>query len=170
MIEAEFPQLKTQFTGVKGYLEAVDLMMAPHRQQHHPDWKFHTMEGLILHYGKPYTWAPKPKGVRFGKVKECFSNASRMIIGSDRFNVVEGYAAGLIPTMHAWLTEDGEHAVEVTWRQAQNPHEYYGIAFANEYVKVTMLKTGYWGVFGSDHRELLEGFLRNGIPDEALAY
>lgn len=50
-------------------------------------------------------------------VKECFYNAQRLSVYSDRFLYWEGYAWGhaIIPVHHAWVTVGGK-VVDLTWR------------------------------------------------------
>jgi hypothetical protein len=64
-----------------------------------------------------FTPVPRPKGFRLGKAKECHANACRIAIdGHGQY--VEGYAGsntGLL-FRHAWITTDGNNAIEVTWR------------------------------------------------------
>ncbi len=38
-------------------------------------WKFSCPESLVLHYGRFWTPQAKPSNVRWGREKQCFSNA-----------------------------------------------------------------------------------------------
>lgn len=132
-----------------------------------PSWRFSSVEALILHYGKFYTPAPLPVDVERGMKQECFKNAITGTVWSD-YIYVEGYAYNLIPTLHAWLTdEENLLAYDPTWDQGK---EYFGIAFDSQWASRIMVDTGVFGILGGMNWTLIEGFVNEGIPDEALAF
>jgi hypothetical protein len=85
---------------------------------------------LILQYGRPFTGIKRPKGYRDRAQKKCFLNAVNLTTAK-RGTYCEGFAAGVGSSFifhHAWITLDGEHAIDVTLSDAED-HFYFGIAF-----------------------------------------
>ena len=73
--------------------------------------------GAVLEHGRPYVGISRPKGYRKLKDKKCFYNAGKLAL-ANRGTYVEGFTgfgSALFPIHHAWLTLDGEHAIDVTW-------------------------------------------------------
>jgi hypothetical protein len=69
--------------------------------------------------GKDYKPAVRPKGFRHQrKMKACFQNAAMTAIDG-RARYVEGIAQSLAGDWmhHAWVTIDGEHAIDQTWAE-----------------------------------------------------
>ena len=55
-------------------------------------WKFSCPESLVLHYGRFWTPQPKPKDVRWGRQKQCFSNAYDLAYCRPDLTYCEGFA------------------------------------------------------------------------------
>ena len=87
------------------------------------------------------------------KEKECFSNAFYCVtkFPHDRYQYCEGWAAGILPTEHAWVldTEDGK-IFDPTWPNDDRHNEYYGIVFPTSFVMSHIIKTGYYGLIAND--------------------
>jgi hypothetical protein len=116
----------------------------------------------VVDHGRQYVGISRPKGYRKRKDKQCFWNAADLAL-TDRGTYVEGYAnlpAGGGPMHHAWVTLDGVHAIDPTWRDPTNCH-YVGIAFPKEIVARYGISEGYFVPLLSDYepsaalRELL---------------
>lgn len=92
-------------------------------------------------------WAPGklPKGVKAGKMKECFKNAFDLARCNPGYIYVEGYANRIIPCLHAWCLKDGV-VVDPTWNPAGN--DYYGIPFDIDFVTRTVVENGVYGLLG----------------------
>ena len=138
-----------QISTVEDYLKMVSAMR---KQISGPDskYKFSSIEEFILQYGQHYPeYQTKPKWVKKGIIKECFSNCLHALMGnSDRLIYCEGYASGVIPVHHAWLMLDGK-VVDPTWhgRDIVSPKtEYFGIQFNTQYVLKVARESGYYGV------------------------
>jgi len=112
----------------------------------------------IVDHGRPYIGISRLKGYRKRKDKQCFSNAADLAL-TERGTYVEGYAslpAGGGPIHHAWITLDGVHAIDPTWRDPVNCH-YVGIAFPKDIVARYCMSEGY-----------LVPLLTDGAPSAAL--
>ena len=77
-----------------------------------------------------------------------------------RGTYVEGFALypdGRGPVHHAWLTLDGIHAVDVTWRMGPAGCDYFGITFTNGVLERFTSRTRSWGPLlgSSQHDEVL---------------
>jgi hypothetical protein len=108
---------------------------------------------LILQYGRPFTGIKRPKGYRDRAQKKCFLNAVNLTTAK-RGTYCEGFAASVGSSFifhHAWITLDGEHAIDVTLSDAED-HFYFGIAFSspqfNEVLSLTLAN------FNGGHRAL----------------
>src|SRR5436309_15124810 len=89
------------------------------------------MAEVVFQYGGPYLGAERPKGFRQRAMKMCFRNA--YVLAFDKgYTYVEGFALsdgdGALLLYHAWVTTDGVHALDPTWRDA-TACAYFGIAF-----------------------------------------
>lgn len=117
-----------------------------------PTWAHGSYEGLVLAEGRTFFPAPLPSDVEPTEVNECFRNALMLAWGSyKRFTYCEGYGfAGVLPTMHAWVTDESGLAIDPTWSFCDGSQEYYGIEFPLEFVKETTARTGYYGLLGND--------------------
>jgi len=84
----------------------------------------------VLDHGRPFVGVGRPKGFRKRADRQCFYNAwSSAIRGGGEY--VEGYALPNndwgTPVHHAWITLDGVHAIDQTWRVPGQA--YIGIQF-----------------------------------------
>jgi hypothetical protein len=106
------------------------------------------VEEAVLSHGRPFIGISRPKGYRQRGLKRCFANAADLAL-SERGIYVEGFALGPddrgTAIHHAWITLDGVHAIDVTWRRQASDCHYYGIAFPNDVVRRLLLRRRYWG-------------------------
>jgi hypothetical protein len=86
------------------------------------------VEEAVLNHGRPFKGIKRPKGFLLGKKGRCFANAGYLA-----YNLlglyVEGFASppGQPPVHHAWVTLDGVHAIDVTFRKPATDCLYFGI-------------------------------------------
>jgi hypothetical protein len=106
------------------------------------------VEEAVLHYGRPFIGISRPKGYRQRGVKKCFVNAANLALYRGG-TYVEGFALSPndrdFPIHHAWITLDGVHAIDVTWRCQASDCHYYGIPFSNDVVRRSLLRRSHWG-------------------------
>ena len=81
--------------------------------------------------------------------KQCFANAQCVaVLGNNLATYVEGLCIHPempnFPFSHAWLTLDGEHAIDVTLPDAESC-AYFGIAFDNHQVSQFISTNKCWG-------------------------
>lgn len=95
---------------------------------------------LLAKHGRDWTPAPLPADVRPGLRQACFHNCATIALRWRRYIYCEGYAAGTIPVLHAWLTDacgDGK-VIDPTWTGGKNlavlGHQYFGVAIKTEFL------------------------------------
>src|SRR6188768_2164837 len=102
------------------------------------DYYYCGIEDFILQNGKLYEYQKLPKRYsskrKYGKLKQCFQNATRLMWDFPELIYCEGYAQTVIPTHHAWCIDPDGKVVDPTWGRDQDraekypPHEYFGVA------------------------------------------
>ena len=135
---------------LRQYLELSLQMMAQHGKFQRPGgyWNLHD---FVLQNGQPFDPAPLPDDVRYGKVKQCYTNAFNVMLEDpDRFVYVEGVGVAFIPCDHAWVWDrQHQQTVDPTWRNDGDrpPVAYLGIPLKHTYVTRAVLKKQTYGVF-----------------------
>lgn len=112
-------------------------------------FKYCCLEDFVLSNGKKFNKIPKPKWVKKGIIKQCFSNCLEAVLKHpDKLTYCEGYASGIIPVHHAWLLYENQ-VIDPTWVgksfEDRNP-EYMGVPFKIEYVVKIAKETNYYSV------------------------
>jgi hypothetical protein len=127
--------------------------------------------GLTLEHGRYFTPAERPKDVPKMESKECYKNASLLVLRRPDLTYVEGFAT--IPTMtglpfaHAWAVDDKGTVIDPTWETPGT--SYFGIPFATDYLQETLLKNKVYGMlpdFVTSKSKYDPG--KNGFPDGAI--
>lgn len=125
-------------------------------------WKdINTTPAFVLENGYQFpTMAPEqPKA---GMLKACYMNAARLAMRRKDLIYVEGYAAGIIPVMHAWCIDQEGRVLETTWPPAlQRSHDYYGIPFCTAYLRKRLQVQEHYGLLDQpDHNWPVQNFPR----------
>jgi len=127
------------------------------------DW--HDASYIIEAMGKPYAPAPVPNGMpRYRAAGCCHYNSWRACTADPRLHYVEGLAR--VPGIngdwlvgHAWVTLDGVHAIDLTWRGARKrAHASRSLDAATEYYGVEI-----------PHADVTRLYVENGGPYLCLA-
>lgn len=154
---------------VKQYLEAwVTMRTMMNKQENrkpNPDL-YLCYEQLVLDRGRPFTRKPLDQLnlddtvtlFDFSPYEEqgnCFANAWMLHTDLREFGVetayVEGYAAGLLPTNHAWVLDLSDGLiVDTTWEDDDEHTAYFGIVFSDELALSQMVRTNHYGLLGND--------------------
>jgi hypothetical protein len=104
------------------------------------------IKALIGDGGREFIPASRPKGYRKGRDKQCFDNAGDLALDG-RGKYVEGFAVdaelGRFAVHHAWITLDGIHAIETTWRKPGL--FYFGIEYDARAVAARVLAKPFEG-------------------------
>jgi hypothetical protein len=105
-------------------------------------------ERVVLELGKEYRPILRRGIFRLRANKQCFYNAGEYAgRGPEYGNYVEGYAAYVDQPLfhHAWLSLDGETAIDVTLRDPKK-YVYFGIEIPTYLVSKLLLRRGHFGV------------------------
>jgi hypothetical protein len=129
-----------------------------------PGYAYASVEDFVLQHGQAWKVAPRPKGIRQRKPKQCYDNAYKLVNSAQGqrmgLRYVEGYATSVIPLQHAWaVTPDGT-VIDPTWTDTDidgDPiaREYFGVELPPRLIDIAICIKGYYGV--------LEDW-RNGYP------
>lgn len=107
-----------------------------------------SIESYVLKNGQFYNPVSKPKNIKFGKVRECFSNAAHLVWDNpDEYTYVEGYAFPdfmNIPIHHAWVVDKDNNVIDNTWRTIGRA--YFGVPIKSEDLNRVLLDSGTFGV------------------------
>ena len=114
--------------------------------------------GFLTEHGREYQFRPLPDDVRAGPPQACFETCQCLAADFERFTYCEGYAAGIIPVLHAWVTDASGYVIDPTWTggkgRAPMGSQYFGVAIRTAYVIQHMISTGH-------HRPILDDWSRD---------
>lgn len=92
-----------------------------------------SIDKFQMKHGMECKMGPLPKGVRLGRMGNCYNTAFKLALRNRRFLYCEGHANShdqRIPLPHAWcVTVDGEF-FDPTW---PNGKDYFGLVFSRDY-------------------------------------
>ena len=108
-------------------------------------FEFSCQEQFVLEHGREWTAAKLPG--RFSRMtpRECFMNATNLVLEDPSLTYVEGFAAGVIPVHHAWVVDLDGSVIDPTWKDPENS-TYFGVPFEREYLLETIQESGYYGL------------------------
>lgn len=102
------------------------------------------LEDFVLKHGRAFTSIGKmPKGIKRGRKKQCFMNATHLCHDDRSLTYCEGYAVSVIPMMHAWCVTRKGVVIDPTWTKET---EYYGVPIKRSYLMKMMRESGVYGV------------------------
>lgn len=139
------------------------------------EWKYLSIEEMVLEFGTPSTAQPLPKQYRKCRIKQCFANAARLVMDHPELTYNEGFACSSdlpIPLHHAWCTDRKNHVVDVTWREngkSENERAYVGIQFSTDWLCSLLVQNRVFGVFLDCYGDEKFNPLKHGLPVQALA-
>jgi len=131
------------------YLETIIKIMEWHN---HTQFNNYTsLQDFVLKNGEPWVGQAKPKQYRWGQQKNCYKNATDLVLGNNNLTYVEGYAsAGLIPVPHAWCVDTKNQVIDNTWRPRKSLKEtswnYFGIKIDTKFLAKTIVKQKFYGI------------------------
>ena len=130
-------------SGVVGYLNAIRAMRSLQYPKTPKGFLYGSMDEMLLALGRSFTPAPLPKGVRRGRMKMCYMNAANLVMDNPELVYCEGYAAGILPVMHAFCVTRKGAVVDPTWKDGT---EYFGVPIKREFLRKTLLRNKVYGV------------------------
>ncbi|HDZ36949.1 MAG TPA: hypothetical protein ENH62_01455 [Marinobacter sp.] len=99
-----------------------------------PSWT-RTRYEFIVEYGWWYEPAPRPKGIRLGRKRQCFKNAFNLALDNASLTYCEGFVrdpSGSLLILHAWVTDGHGRAIDNTLREP--PSAYAGVPFRTDFL------------------------------------
>ena len=100
-------------------------------------------EEFVLRNGQFFKSQISPKSLKRGRMKECYRNALMLMLDNPSYFYIEGYAAGIIPAMHAWCVDKKGNVIDPTWPDGK---EYFGVIFKRSYALEQAIKNGRVGL------------------------
>jgi len=150
---------------LKSLAEQLDDAMSKQQSEQptHQQLKYNCYS-IVVRYGREFTPVRKPKGIRWGKQKECYDNAFKLM--DDDLIYCEGYAipdlaSVVLPADHAWCVDADGNVIDNTWRTPGIA--YYGIPFAPRFVRKQILDTGWSAILEGDAELFRVGLPRNAV-------
>jgi hypothetical protein len=111
--------------------------------------EYPNVSAFLVRHGRDFTAKPLPSEIKAGRPRECFRNCAEIATSFARFTYCEGYALGIIPTLHAWLMDSDGQAIDPTWtgegKRPQIGWEYFGVPIKTRYVIQHLLATECYG-------------------------
>lgn len=126
-----------------------------------PEFKYYSIEDFVLQQGRIFEATERPSNMQKKEDRQCFMNCFQILLSSKKYEYAEGFAMGLIPTLHAWLVDKDGKAVDPTW--AKPGCAYYGVVLPRELVIRSTYDRGRYGVL--DNWEQDWPILRKGLPN-----
>ncbi|GHG14068.1 hypothetical protein ACFFSH_31310 [Streptomyces filamentosus] len=124
------------------------------------EWKYQSVYELIAAYGRWFTPAALPTGVRVLPERQCFVNAAETELEHPGLAYIEGLALGgdsPLPTLHAWCADGDGQVIDPTWSELGGS-AYLGIALPSA---LRPQGPRYWGVLEAPNS--LYSLLRSGL-------
>jgi predicted ABC-type ATPase len=104
----------------------------------------------IAAYGEEFKAGPLPEGALKGTPKECYRNASMLVMIDRNLTYAEGvaYSSAGLPYLHAWAVDKSGNVIDPTW---ENPEKakYFGVKYDREKYLKYLYKAKMYGVLGS---------------------
>jgi hypothetical protein len=167
---------KSEFSGVKGYLEAISQMTSG-KQKEYYEFLLNNLhqvnvgsyrDSKVLTYHIDKLRKEMPDTDTFCKKKGCYDTAVNVAsrINDIEIRYVEGYVQSMIPILHAWNYYEPENIYfdlinDVAWEgEDSHFHEYYEILNFGRYeLASSLMHTGYAGGFLQDPKFIGEYIL-----------
>ncbi len=145
---------------VQALIQQIGVMCAMPKGQRPRGWKYICAEHWVLAHGRLFVHRPKPRGYKWGTIKECYSNSGRTALMGDGtpdggpLPYVEGFCLALLPISHAWNVDAQGKLVDRTLRPARGgitiTPEYFGVQFKPEFLRRWLVDRGYFGSLITD--------------------
>jgi len=106
-------------------------------------------KNYIAAYGEEFKAQQLPADVEKGKPKECYKNASLLVMQRSDLTYAEGYATSHgLTFMHAWAVDKAGNVVDPTWEHPEKS-QYFGVRYERGAYLKYLYTAKIYGVLGS---------------------
>ncbi len=130
------------------------------------DLKEKDVRAYVEEHGQEWQAQPVPDGYERGTAKECYKNASQLVMyNPEELRFVEGYASYKdtgIAVMHAWAVDKHDRVIDVTVPNPTDWH-YFGVQYDTKKYMRHLEKTMMYGVLGGDQKAAAKIMKRGGL-------
>ena len=131
------------------------------------DLPHHEVSKYLEKNGKEWEAAPLPSDIKMGTPKECYSNATHLILRHPELSYCEGIAyPGDLPSslgfLHAWAVDKDGKVVDPTFREPEKA-KYFGVKYDNDKYLKHIQKTETYGVLGGSDKSAEKVLKKGGI-------
>lgn len=145
-----------------------EMMASAERQFNHQEgWAYAGPASYVLANGREFTGRPLPRGIKRGTPKQCFKNATDLVLMHPTWHYVEGYVWSVtcpIGIEHAWAIDEQGEVVDNTLRATEQSN-YFGVVYDRDTYLRYVARTSYYGVMGGDYRAAIEVVKTGSLPD-----
>jgi hypothetical protein len=120
----------------------------------------------ILDHGREFAVDARTFKGRRMRAKNCFGNATAMVLRDSSLTYVEGYVTALIPIHHAWVMRKDGSIIDPTLSlkglngTARDVDGYFGVPFSFDYLAECLTANRVYGILDGMNRtlpDLIEG-------------
>jgi len=112
----------------------------------------HEHERYVAAYGQRFKSQPLPADVERGREKECYKNASLLVMERSDLTYVEGFGktarTGDLAFLHAWAVDNDGNVIDPTWTDPEK-NEYFGVKYDRAKYLKYLYTAKIYGVLGS---------------------
>jgi len=125
----------------------------------------------VAKYGTQFKGQKLPEGFAMGQPKNCFENASRIVMDSNfgrggKLNYCEGVCESKdmpgLGFLHAWAVDQKGNVIDNTLKNPEN-YNYTGVTYNWDEYSQHIADKGYFGVLGGDWRDAMSVIHDGGI-------
>jgi predicted ABC-type ATPase len=119
----------------------------------------------VAAYGQEFNSAKLPEDVPRGTPKECYKNASILVLEREDLTYAEGFAKtatlGDMTFQHAWAVDKTGNVVDPTWDHPEK-NTYFGVKYNRESYLKYLYTAKIYGVLGSTRKNAQEAVRTGG--------
>jgi GNAT superfamily N-acetyltransferase len=107
---------------------------------------------------------PLPAEYERGEPKECYRNATLLMMRNPKLRFAEGiaYAEFGLPYLHAWCVDPDGKVVDPTWAHPEKC-TYTGVIYDRQQYLAHVMKTKVYGVLGGREKDAMKVITRGGL-------
>lgn len=133
-------------TTIQDYLTSMSDLISRHNGS-----MYKSLEQFMDEQGHRFTAPAHPldhyENVQAGEMGMCYSNCMEYVIENPDTELLycEGFAMGIIPMQHAWLSTANGEVIDPTWGQGYSK-DYHGVAFDRQWAIRLLCDKGSYGL------------------------